>query len=263
MQDERIRHIIDVFLQHNVLMSGELLDHLENEEVISRVFEAVTDSVDVQKLTFLNENTLVALSMAEEEQVSQVIEPIVLPTEESGSRVRVVHCPEVTQVRHNVEDFVSHLRTRYELLRGILMHRRGLQDNVTSISRVNAKKDRDKVAVIALVSDVTSTKNGNIMLELEDTTGKIKVLVNKTKTELFQKAKEIVEDEVIIRPDLDISMIRSSSRMRYTSLISPCIRNASMRLTKHMRSSSLISTLVPRISCRKSSRRFLIGSTVR
>jgi DNA polymerase II small subunit len=41
------------------------------------------------------------------------------------------------------------------------------------------------------------TKNGNIIFEIEDLTGKAKLLVNKTKEELYKKAEDVALDSVI------------------------------------------------------------------
>ena len=53
------------------------------------------------------------------------------------------------------------------------------------------------MSIIGLVLDKHETKNGNIKLTLEDSTGTIMVLVNKTKEEIFNIAKDLVNDEVI------------------------------------------------------------------
>ena len=69
--------------------------------------------------------------------------------------------------------------------------------DVMSVSRTFSKMQREKVSLIGLVYSKKMTKNGNVMLEIEDPTGKIKVLINSTKKEIFDMAKDIVPDEVI------------------------------------------------------------------
>lgn len=48
-----------------------------------------------------------------------------------------------------------------------------------------------------MVSDKQVTKNGNMLLMLEDPTGRKRVLVNKNRPDLFKEAKDLVMDEVI------------------------------------------------------------------
>ncbi len=96
----------------------------------------------------------------------------------------------------SVQDFVSLYNARFKELEKILRSRQELQ-NLTSISRISAKKDRENVALIGVVYDKAVTKAGNIMLTLEDPTGMIKVVVNKNKEDIFRLAEEIQLDETI------------------------------------------------------------------
>jgi DNA polymerase II small subunit len=66
-----------------------------------------------------------------------------------------------------------------------------------SISRVLEKKERENVSIIGIVEEIGETKNGNLMLTLEDFTGKIKVLISKNKKDLFLDGKDLVYDEVV------------------------------------------------------------------
>ncbi|MFH1212031.1 MAG: metallophosphoesterase, partial [Candidatus Woesearchaeota archaeon] len=50
---------------------------------------------------------------------------------------------------------------------------------------------------ICIVKDIQTTKNNNLILEVEDPSGQIKIIINKNKPELYEEAKNIVHDEVI------------------------------------------------------------------
>lgn len=93
-------------------------------------------------------------------------------------------------------DFVRYFNQRYHMLERILRSRPELQ-GVISISRVLKKTEKEHVSIIGMVIERSETKNGNIMITLEDPTGRINVIVNKTKSELYPAAKDIVPDEVI------------------------------------------------------------------
>lgn len=98
--------------------------------------------------------------------------------------------------KRTVDDFVSFYNKRYEALKNILAQRKELEASL-SVSRVLAKEERETASIIGIVKSKAETKNKNLLLELEDPTGVIKVVVNKTRPDLFRVAKEILLDEVI------------------------------------------------------------------
>jgi len=93
-------------------------------------------------------------------------------------------------------DFSQLFKKRFIAIEKILRNRRELQ-NVTSINRILTKKAKEDVAIIGLVLDIQKTKNGNIVLLMEDPTSQIKVIVNKTKPSIFSLTSEIVYDEAL------------------------------------------------------------------
>lgn len=92
-----------------------------------------------------------------------------------------------------MQNFVNHFRKRYTELKKILEGR--LEKSLISINKIGP--ERQNLSVIGMVSSKKVTKNKNIILEVEDLTGKISVLISKNKNGLCQKASEIVLDEVI------------------------------------------------------------------
>lgn len=96
----------------------------------------------------------------------------------------------------DLDYFVSYFKMRYNLLKDVLQGRSELQ-NVVSISRVKSKSRNELVGVIGMVFNKEVTKNGNIILSLEDPTGTTKVLISKDKKEIYESAKDVVYDEVI------------------------------------------------------------------
>lgn len=93
-----------------------------------------------------------------------------------------------------VGDFIEYFRKRFLKLRNVLQQR-GELNNLVSINKLSG--DRQGVSIIGMISDKRVTKNKNIIFEVEDLTGKIKVLINKNKLELCEKAEEIPLDAVI------------------------------------------------------------------
>jgi DNA polymerase II small subunit len=98
--------------------------------------------------------------------------------------------------KYEVKDFTKIFVSRYKFIEGILRNRQELT-NILSINKILDKKERETVSLIGIVSEINQTRAGNIILNLEDLTGQIKILIRKDKTELYKYAKDIVFDEVI------------------------------------------------------------------
>lgn len=98
--------------------------------------------------------------------------------------------------KRTIQDFIGFFNTRYKILESLLRNRRELQ-NLSSISRIKVKRDREEVALIGMVVDKHITKNKNIILTLEDPSGTISVLVSKNKPDLYSQAKDITLDETL------------------------------------------------------------------
>lgn len=113
--------------------------------------------------------------------------------------VRVVFSYNEEPQKRTVQDFVGYFTSRYNILRRILQNRKEL-GSPTSINRIlqqNAARDSEECSIIGLILDKQETKNGNILLTVEDSTATIKVLAHKNNTEAHTIAKESVLDEVI------------------------------------------------------------------
>ena len=98
--------------------------------------------------------------------------------------------------KYEIKDFTSWFASRYQFLSGILRQHQELH-LVLPVSRVLQKKEKESISIIGIVSDISVTKNGNIMVALEDPTGIIKAVFSQNKKELFTLAKELVLDEVV------------------------------------------------------------------
>ena len=93
-----------------------------------------------------------------------------------------------------VKDFVNHFKKRFESISEILQKRLEL-DNLVSIDKISGS--RQGISIIGMVYSKVITKNKNIILEVEDLTGKIKILVSKLKEDIYKIAEEICLDSVL------------------------------------------------------------------
>lgn len=179
MQQELIRkkkEIIDIFLKKGVLLSPELLDEIKDVEQIPGVIHTLESG----------------------KKYGAVTSPLTGLTGISSDKecVKIISSYKEEPKKRDPQDFVDYFNNRYKGLEKILKQRIELS-NTTSISKVAAKKDKGTVSIIGIVGSKQITKNGNLLITLEDPTGIIKVVLNKNKPALFNEAKDIVLDEVI------------------------------------------------------------------
>ncbi|PIN75907.1 hypothetical protein COV18_01870 [Candidatus Woesearchaeota archaeon CG10_big_fil_rev_8_21_14_0_10_37_12] len=164
------KEIVSTFLKHNILVSKELLEKLNKPETVETWHDALTKGTHPEEL-------------------------INRKTETTGS-VEVIWDYTEKPHKRTIQDFVDHFNARYRAIEKILKTRQELK-NLTSIARVRAKKDKEELSVIGIIENKRTTKNEHIILTIEDTSGKINILISKTKPELLKLANDLVLDEII------------------------------------------------------------------
>jgi len=110
--------------------------------------------------------------------------------------VNITYNYEEKSKKRVISDFVQFFNCRYKSIEKMLRNRAEIQ-NLTTINRIKGKQDRSTVSLIAMVNKKRITKNGNMILNVEDPTGSINILINKNKPGMFEQAKDIVLDEVM------------------------------------------------------------------
>lgn len=116
--------------------------------------------------------------------------------EPSGPRVRgeVKVLRDVTGIsccEGNIHDFAQYFSDRFRTIKRMLSNRRELAGSVPISKALKVSRD---VRLIGLVNEARATKNGHVMLELEDEEDRIKVLIPKS-SEFINDS--VVADEVI------------------------------------------------------------------
>jgi len=109
------------------------------------------------------------------------------------SGLKIISSNIIPYKRIEVKDFVTHFKNRYNFFKDILRERKEL-DNLISINKIGTNRN---FSIIGIVFGKRITKNKNIIFEVEDLTGKVKVLASQDKDLLLKKAKEVVPDDVI------------------------------------------------------------------
>jgi DNA polymerase II small subunit len=124
--------------------------------------------------------------------VNEEPSPEVRRANETG-KIKLLSVPAFPQKKITVQDFVKHFRNRYNALKSILEGRDF--DDLTSIRKVG--QERGSYTIIAAVNSKRTTKNKNILIEVEDLTGTSIVLVNQNKKEVFAKAVDLLPDDIV------------------------------------------------------------------
>ena len=163
-----------------------------------------------------------------------------------SNKVKILSAPAFPQKKVEVRDFVNHFRSRYDSIKSILEKRDF--DNLSSIRKIG--DDRESYTIIACVLSKRFTKNKNLFLEVEDPTGKTIVLINHNKKEVFEKARELLEDDIvafsvngsremlfaneIIFPETALEERRYGDKEAYVAFISDFHAGSKMFLEKNL-----------------------------
>ncbi len=113
---------------------------------------------------------------------------------EIRDNIEILKNIKVNSGKVEARDFISYFRSRFEDLRDILIKNNNL-DNLSSIRRIGI--DNGLFCVIGVVFDKHITKNKNLLIEIEDLTGRTIVLVNKENKELFERAQYLLLDDIV------------------------------------------------------------------
>lgn len=214
------KRIVYFFLAKNLLISSDFFDFFTVDQDLNAFYENQIKALERLHLIVVNKDLLKIsgcrtdadisefnrLKVAQEKdncsvQLGQFIasqntieaQP---PKTKDCAPVKISFSYVEKSKKRTYDDFVSYFRSRYNKLRSILINRQELA-NVLSINKILDKKDKDVVSFIAMVTEKQVTKNQNIVLTVEDLTGSVKVLVSKSKAELYAEAKDISLDEVL------------------------------------------------------------------
>jgi DNA polymerase II small subunit len=177
--------ILDLFVSKGFLLNKEALDFLSSfdEGVVGEVVEI-----------------LVSLGIKERVITRDLFDRysdklgVVLGLGDIGvSGVKVLSDLGSLSRKVGVGTFVEYFRVRYGQMREKLEKKEF--GDLSAIRRVGDKSG--VYNIIAMVSGKRMTKNGNLLLEVEDLTGKISMLVNKENVELFGLARGLMLDDVV------------------------------------------------------------------
>ena len=177
---------------HQKVLTREVFE--KNKKLLHNVF---LDLPDDKKKEFEKLKIKLGLSIeiSKEKDVSKKGFSLTQNEEDFSSQgIKIISTPVKTKEKVEVADFTNYFRNRFNEMKGILQAHPKL-DNLVSIDKIFG--NRQGVSVIGIVYDKIITKNKNIILDVEDMTGRIKILINNSKKELYETAEDICLDSVL------------------------------------------------------------------
>ncbi|MBU0461938.1 MAG: hypothetical protein KJ574_05110, partial [Nanoarchaeota archaeon] len=182
-------------LDNNILVGKELLNKINAIEDFAEFYNPFKTGYVTGEVKIDNTSILDILTRSQQ-NTSAATAKTPKAADNLPSSVNVIFSYEGIPKKRELQDFVSLFNYRYNALKGFLMKRKELE-SPTAINRALSKTDREEVAIIGMISDKRISKNGHVILNLEDPTGIMRVLINKNRPEMFEMAKDCVLDEVI------------------------------------------------------------------
>jgi len=188
------KEMLEMFSCLDEVSARELINFLKDMKIGEKVITKTVFIKNVEGLrrllsgdSYCSFNEKMGIVIDKNIVVSKIEEKI-----ENG-RVVILSSPVVSPKKLEVGDFVKHFKARYDQMKKILQARDF--ENLASIRKIGL--NRESYTIIAAIVDKRMTKNKNLVLEVEDPSGRVGVLVNQSKKELFDKAKNLLLDDIV------------------------------------------------------------------
>lgn len=214
------KQVVEHFMKKNLLVSANFLKEIDSSFNLEEFENKIQEKIGPDRLLVVFKDLIALVERAEtldlnwmelekalalyekgrgEKAYNKFIEYASLPKDFEDLKadsVKIVSSYEGISQKRDVADFVGYFTKRLAAIEGILKNRQELA-NTISINRALNKKDKENIALIGIVREKEITKNNNVILHLEDTTGTIKAITTRNKAEIYNIAREVLLDEVI------------------------------------------------------------------
>ncbi len=191
--------IIQIFADSGFQVDPQALDIFKGKpELIPNVLKSLDGSVMVVGVEHIEPLTD-SISKARVLPATQHTEKPQKPESENKIQIPVTVLKDITNQSTCIgeyTEFVQYFKDRYDTLAEMLRKRIGARP-IESIKKRNLDT-REPLSIIGMVLYIRTTPNGHRLIEIEDKTGTVAVLVHKERDkELFDASKKILLDEVI------------------------------------------------------------------
>jgi DNA polymerase II small subunit len=222
MNEVCIQKIIELFLNNDLLVPADLIECLAKKSVtIEEIRKLIDNEISCDEEIFIiNKNIFPVIdAMLQKEKISY-------KEDNNNHKAKVLFEYNDMIKKREVQDFVKYFKNRYTKMEKILSMRPEM-NSLMSINRILQKKDKESVSLCGLVYNKQFTKNGHIILEVEDPTGNIKVIIKQSESnqEMFREAEDIVLDECIGIVGFNMPGEKQASVIFATEILIPDVPN--------------------------------------
>jgi DNA polymerase II small subunit len=119
--------------------------------------------------------------------------------EEYEAEIRILDGSDITKKSYSegkIEGFLGYFNDRFDRLSQVLRERNHLREAVT-IEWAKKSRPQEKIKIIGMVNEIRTSKKGNTILELEDLTGTLPIVLLASDREMAQVIPRILKDVVI------------------------------------------------------------------
>lgn len=198
-----IPNIVDIFLKDNINLHPSALVELKKLED-SEILSVLSSARKKEHPHVITSEYLRSLAEPREGSKEVLVPSLVRPkkrvsAEEVQPELKINRERDITNKSFsegNIGGFVRYFNDKFEKLSNILKEREAIRDAV-SIESVKSSSTSGEIRIIGMVCDIRKTKKGHVILELEDTTGTIPILISNKEPEQIELSRTIVNDEVL------------------------------------------------------------------
>ena len=166
----------------------------ENEHIRELFSELPQENLKKLEKLKINLGLSIEISRETSEKIEQKTESLEYEFSDEMKSAKIFSKIPLSNKKPEVINFVRYLRSRFNEMRKILQDNPKLE-NLVSIDKLS--RNRQGISIIGMISKKSVTKNKNILLDVEDLTGNIRVLINNNKPELYKEAEDITLDSII------------------------------------------------------------------
>jgi len=182
--------------------AAEMLDELDDSvSVMRKLVEGEKDAFIISKDLLLK-----FVEKPDEKKIPMPVDVVRAPyykpvAAEYESELKIDHASEIKtdSIRPGtLDNFVEYFNDRYKRTASMIRARPG-RNSLESIASAMGRQKNSKVRIAGIVNNKRITKNGNMLLDIEDDSGLAKVLVMKRDANLalFADAGKLMLDEVV------------------------------------------------------------------
>ncbi|MEK6761053.1 MAG: metallophosphoesterase [Nanoarchaeota archaeon] len=170
---------------------------IQHKDSMDKFFSQMPESqkADIQNLKIkLGLSIEISSNIPAKEESMDLASSEALKISSEDGNVKIVTTHHAPGKKFEVSHFTNYFRNRFAELRGFLQERPELT-NLVSINKISGGKQG--ISIIGMILEKKVTKNKNILLDVEDSTGRIRVLINQGKKEVYERAENLCLDAVV------------------------------------------------------------------